>query len=108
MEHLVDVDRRRRLRVAVRGRHGGTLQRTSAAANPHQAGGPVSSTGTCGLRTPGGRDALTTAAHLSSATMIASLTALVDSRDLLRNFLSRDLRVRYKASTLGIVWSLLN
>jgi len=40
--------------------------------------------------------------------MIASLTALVDSRDLLRNFLSRDLRVRYKASTLGIVWSLLN
>jgi ABC-2 type transport system permease protein len=40
--------------------------------------------------------------------MIASLTELYSYRDLLRNFLSRDLRVRYKASALGILWSLLN
>src|SRR5262249_23719205 len=40
--------------------------------------------------------------------MIASLAELYGSRDLLRSFLARDLRVRYKASALGVLWSLLN
>jgi ABC-2 type transport system permease protein len=40
--------------------------------------------------------------------MIASLAELYGARDLLRSFLARDLRVRYKASVLGILWSLLN
>jgi lipopolysaccharide transport system permease protein len=40
--------------------------------------------------------------------MLGSLTELYGSRDLLRSFLVRDLRVRYKASALGILWSLLN
>src|SRR3954451_11204735 len=40
--------------------------------------------------------------------MIATFAELYGSRDLLRSFLSRDLRVRYKASVLGVLWSLLN
>jgi lipopolysaccharide transport system permease protein len=40
--------------------------------------------------------------------MIASIGELYGSRDLLRSFLVRDLQVRYKASALGVLWSLLN
>jgi ABC-2 type transport system permease protein len=37
-----------------------------------------------------------------------AVSELYDSRNLLRNFVSRDLSVRYKGSALGILWSLLN
>jgi len=40
--------------------------------------------------------------------MIASIGEIYGSRDLLRSFLVRDLQVRYKASALGVMWSLLN
>jgi ABC-2 type transport system permease protein len=40
--------------------------------------------------------------------MLSDLAELRGSQELLRNFISRDLRVRYKGSALGIVWSLLN
>jgi ABC-type polysaccharide/polyol phosphate export permease len=40
--------------------------------------------------------------------MLASLAALWRYRDLLRNLITRDLRVKYKGSTLGFAWSLLH
>jgi lipopolysaccharide transport system permease protein len=40
--------------------------------------------------------------------MVADLAELYGARDLLRNFVARDLQVRYKGSVLGVVWSLLN
>jgi ABC-type polysaccharide/polyol phosphate export permease len=40
--------------------------------------------------------------------MLANLTALWRYRDLLRNLVARDLRVKYKGSTLGFAWSLLH
>src|SRR5690349_21730575 len=40
--------------------------------------------------------------------MLAGFAELLGSRELMRNFVVRDLRSRYKASTLGILWSLLN
>jgi homopolymeric O-antigen transport system permease protein len=40
--------------------------------------------------------------------MIASIGEIYGSRGLLRSFLVRDLQVRYKASALGVLWSLLN
>jgi lipopolysaccharide transport system permease protein len=36
------------------------------------------------------------------------LTEIVESRELLRNLVLRDLRGRYKRSILGILWSLIN
>jgi ABC-2 type transport system permease protein len=47
-------------------------------------------------------------ARLSCLAVIDAATELYGSRELLRNFVSRDLRARYKGSVLGIVWSLLN
>ena len=40
--------------------------------------------------------------------MIRRLTKLHYYRDLLRNLVVRDLKVRYKNSALGVLWSLLN
>ena len=40
--------------------------------------------------------------------MLAHLQELVRFRDLIRNLVARDLRVRYKNSILGILWSWLN
>ena len=39
---------------------------------------------------------------------LRSWTRLYNYRDLLRNLVARDLKVRYKNSALGIIWSLLN
>lgn len=40
--------------------------------------------------------------------MLASLASLWRYRDLVRGLVQRDLRLRYKGSTLGFAWSLLN
>lgn len=40
--------------------------------------------------------------------MLASLRALWRYRDLVRNLVARDLRVKYKGSSIGFAWSLLN
>ena len=40
--------------------------------------------------------------------MLASLRAIWRYRDLVRNLVSRDLRVKYKGSTLGFAWSLVH
>jgi lipopolysaccharide transport system permease protein len=40
--------------------------------------------------------------------VIARMSELYGYRELLRNFLVRDLSVRYKGSALGVLWSLLN
>lgn len=40
--------------------------------------------------------------------MLANLRGLWRYRDLVRNLVSRDLRVKYKGSTLGFAWSLLH
>lgn len=40
--------------------------------------------------------------------MFASLRALWRYRDLVRNLVSRDLRIKYKGSSLGFAWSLLH
>ena len=40
--------------------------------------------------------------------MLASLTALWRYRDLVRNLVARDLRVKYKGSSVGFAWSLLH
>jgi ABC-type polysaccharide/polyol phosphate export permease len=40
--------------------------------------------------------------------MLANLSALWRYRDLVRNLAARDLRVKYKDSTLGFAWSLLH
>jgi len=40
--------------------------------------------------------------------MLADLRALVDRRELLLTFASRDLRARYKGSALGFAWNFLN
>ncbi len=40
--------------------------------------------------------------------MLTSLAALWRYRDLVRGLVQRDLRLRYKGSTLGFAWSLLN
>jgi ABC-type polysaccharide/polyol phosphate export permease len=40
--------------------------------------------------------------------MLAHLTELVRFQDLIRNLVARDLKVRYKNSVLGILWSWLN
>lgn len=40
--------------------------------------------------------------------MLARLTELIKYRELLRNLIARDLKVRYRNSVLGVVWSLLN
>jgi lipopolysaccharide transport system permease protein len=40
--------------------------------------------------------------------MVSQLRELWEYRDLLRNLVIRDLKVRYKHSVLGILWSLLN
>lgn len=40
--------------------------------------------------------------------MIADLTELLHYRELIRNLVSRDLKVRYRNSVLGFVWCLLN
>ena len=44
----------------------------------------------------------------STTPVLSSWTRLFGYRDLLRNLVARDLKVRYKNSVLGIVWSLLN
>lgn len=40
--------------------------------------------------------------------MIARFAELYDYRELIRNLVIRDLKVRYKNSILGVLWSLLN
>jgi len=40
--------------------------------------------------------------------MIARIRELVQYRELIRNLVVRDLKVRYKNSVLGVLWSLLN
>ena len=40
--------------------------------------------------------------------MLSSLSELVSYRELLKNLVSRDLKVRYRNSALGFVWCLLN
>lgn len=40
--------------------------------------------------------------------MVTRMRAVVDYRDLLKNLVVRDLKVRYRNSFLGFVWSLLN
>ena len=40
--------------------------------------------------------------------MLAHLAELIDFKDLVRNLVVRDLKVRYKNSVLGILWSWLN
>ena len=40
--------------------------------------------------------------------MIARFEELVQYRELIRNLIIRDLKVRYKNSALGVLWSLLN
>jgi lipopolysaccharide transport system permease protein len=40
--------------------------------------------------------------------MIARIRELVQYRELIRNLVVRDLKVRYKNSLLGVLWSLLN
>jgi ABC-type polysaccharide/polyol phosphate export permease len=40
--------------------------------------------------------------------MLANLAALWRYRDLLRNLVARDLRVKYKGSTLGFAWSFVH
>ncbi|MCU0256518.1 MAG: ABC transporter permease [Vicinamibacterales bacterium] len=40
--------------------------------------------------------------------MLASLRALWRYRDLVRNLVARDLRVKYKGSSIGFAWSLLH
>jgi lipopolysaccharide transport system permease protein len=40
--------------------------------------------------------------------MIRRFTELYDYRELIRNLVIRDLKVRYKNSVLGVLWSLLN
>lgn len=40
--------------------------------------------------------------------MLASLRALWRYRDLVRHLVARDLRVKYKGSSIGFAWSLLN
>ncbi len=40
--------------------------------------------------------------------MLVRMTELIQYRELLRNLVIRDLKVRYKNSVLGVVWSLLN
>ena len=44
----------------------------------------------------------------STTPVLRSWARLFGYRDLLRNLVARDLKVRYKNSVLGIVWSLLN
>ena len=40
--------------------------------------------------------------------MLASLRELLQYRSLLRDLVARDLKVRYKRSALGILWTMLN
>ena len=40
--------------------------------------------------------------------MLESLRELVAYRDLLRDLIARDLKVRYKRSALGVLWTMLN
>ena len=40
--------------------------------------------------------------------MVTRMRAVVDYRDLLKNLVVRDLKVRYRNSFLGFIWSLLN
>jgi ABC-type polysaccharide/polyol phosphate export permease len=40
--------------------------------------------------------------------MLANLRALWRYRDLVRNLVARDLRVKYKGSSIGVAWSLLH
>jgi len=40
--------------------------------------------------------------------MLESLREVVRYRSLLRNLVARDLKVRYKRSALGILWTMLN
>ena len=40
--------------------------------------------------------------------MVNRARAVVDYRDLLKNLVVRDLKVRYRNSVLGFIWSLLN
>ena len=40
--------------------------------------------------------------------MVARLRELLRYRDLIQNLVMRDLKVRYKSSVLGFLWSLLN
>jgi ABC-type polysaccharide/polyol phosphate export permease len=40
--------------------------------------------------------------------MLASLRAVWRYRDLVRNLVARDLRIKYKGSSIGFAWSLLN
>ncbi|RLC68798.1 MAG: ABC transporter permease, partial [Chloroflexi bacterium] len=40
--------------------------------------------------------------------MQARIVELIEYRELIRNLVVRDLKVRYKNSVLGILWSLLN
>jgi lipopolysaccharide transport system permease protein len=45
---------------------------------------------------------------MESQIMFASLAELVQYRELIRNLVSRDLKVRYRNSALGFIWCLLN
>jgi lipopolysaccharide transport system permease protein len=63
-------------------------------------------------RSPIGRAALATFGRLTSSEespgVLASLTELVRYRELIKNLVARDLKVRYRNSILGFVWCLLN
>ena len=43
-----------------------------------------------------------------ATTAISAVRELAGSRELLRNLTVRELKVRYKRSTLGFLWTLLN
>src|SRR5438093_5515248 len=49
-----------------------------------------------------------TGAFCYPETMLESLREVVRYRSLLRNLVARDLKVRYKRSALGILWTMLN
>ena len=40
--------------------------------------------------------------------MLRSVRELFEYRALLRNLVTRDIKVRYKRSVLGVVWTMLN
>ena len=44
----------------------------------------------------------------ASQTIIKNIFSLARYRELIRNLVVRDLKVRYRSSALGILWSLFN
>src|SRR3972149_1321330 len=100
------------MRPRARGRHAGCARapsRRSRGTTPRAASRRCTTPCACAAGASGReRCARSASSRRAGAGMWARLRELWRYRELIRNLVERDLKVRYKNSVLGIAWSWLN